>query len=155
MLASVSLTNRLSDTGATSGRVHASRCGFPAASHDVTLDTSLGVAVLVQVGLVDPHVPYLDQRVLRGVVCGSCNLTESHLHGWPFVYGPRRGSDLSQAFTGPPVALWSRSQRAGGSDTGRGVDDEDVRKSVVAQEYGLGPLGAHVAVWVVQGAFHG
>ena len=137
--------------------MHAAWCGFPGASHDVTLDASLGVTVLVQVVFVDPHVPQLDRLFLRVevVLRSSCSLTESHLHSWPFIYGPRRGSDLSQAFTGPSFTLWSSSKSAGGIDTGRGVYDERVGKAAEAQKYGLGPLGAHVAVWVVKGAFHG
>ena len=155
VLASVSLINRLNDAGATCSRVHASRCGFPSASHDVALHASFGVAVLVEIGFIYPHIPYHDWRVVFGIACWGCSLTESHLHSWPLVDGPRSGGDLSQAFTGPPFILWSSSQRTSGVDTGWGVDDECVRKAPVAQKDGLGPLGTHVAVWIVEGTFHG
>ena len=78
--------------------------------------------------------------------------TEPDARGGTFVYRPWSGLQAGEAIRRPSLVLRPPAHGPGRGDTLGVVHNVRVRRQAVAEEHSLGPLGAHVAIWIVHGA---
>ena len=126
---SLGLTDGFHHPCATCVAVAGARARASVSANVRALDTAVGVAVSVEVLCVDAHVAGRSY-IGHGVACKLARRSADHrsFSGRLRTHGPGRGDTLGV------------------------VHNVRVRRQAVAEEHSLGPLGAHVAIWIVHGA---